>query len=96
MTIMAKQYELTQQEVFSAELYALKLGLTIILHNLLREHPNRDAAYDELANGVAQMADMLPYGDIPQERRDIFRSAVREKASMLLRLSRTMERHQLQ
>jgi hypothetical protein len=93
---MAKKYALTQQEVVVAETYALKLGFAIILHSLLREHPNKQAAVEELANGVAQMAEQLPYGDIPQERRDAFRSAVREKASTLIRLSQKIERPRLQ
>jgi hypothetical protein len=93
---MPKEYPLTQGEVDAAEIYAFKIGFAMLLHTLLREHPRKDAAVKELADGVAQIADSLPYGDIASERRDAFRSVVREKASTLIRLSQDIERHQLQ
>jgi hypothetical protein len=93
---VTKEYALTQDEVVRAEIYAIKLAFAIVLHTLVREHPNEDAAVNELADGVAQMAGQLPYGDVPQERRDAFRHVVREKAATLIRLSQAIGRSPVQ
>jgi len=93
---VTKRYELTQQEVIAAEVYALKLALSMVLHTMLRDHPRREVALAELASGVEQMAQQLPYGDILQERRHTFRAAVTEKAATLIRLSQAIQRHPVQ
>lgn len=91
---MVKEYpQLTNDEVTRTDIYALKLAISIILNRLVATADDPGAIIDELAEGVEVMSEQLPYGDVPEGRREVFREAVKEKAPIITRLSQQITRH---
>jgi hypothetical protein len=81
-----KEYKnLTQDEVYRADLMALRISLAVILHHLIDEAPEPQKITDRLASAVAQIVDQLKLEAIPPIRQQAFRDVVAERGAALMR-----------
>ena len=89
---LKKHENLTQDEVYRAELMSMRTVVAVILHHALAGHPNPDGAYKEIESAVAQIVAQIPLQAIEPERQKAYRDLVVERASSLMKDAKGIQR----
>jgi hypothetical protein len=63
-----KEYPLSQEEVFRAELMSFRILISVLMSQFLEQHPERDAALKKMQGAVGQIIVQIPLPAIPPER----------------------------
>ena len=89
---MAKLYKLTQKEVQNAYELGASMVLAIILKLALDVQQDREAAANEIEQGIQQLIESRDLPDIPLGRQNEFRRAANDRASTIVNWARHMKR----
>ena len=90
---MAKLYKLTQPEVQSSYELGTSMVLALLLKLALDVQKDREAAANEIEQGVQQLIEARTLPDIPPQRQDEYRRAANDRALQIVNHARHMRRH---
>ena len=89
---MAKQYELTQNEVRAAYNLGISTVLSLVIKFVLDAQQDREAGANEIEQAVQSIIHQFGLSDVPDERHDEFRRAAKDKALDIVKIGRKIER----
>ena len=90
-----RKAKLSNQEINSGEIMAIKIAIGVILDRFLEVAENREALIDEMASGAMQLALELNYDSqgVRPHRMDEFRQFVMDRSGRVIRGVRVVDRN---